>query len=97
MIDQGVDGNPRIKMYANDEGDFNGEALVVYFKKESVDLAITLMDDYEFRLGDYSHGKIKVNEADHSFRKNKDTAKIVTKMGRKERKAAERTRADMQR
>lgn len=44
------DGRPRVKLY-NDEstGAFKGEALVVYFKPESVDLAVQLLDDTYLR------------------------------------------------
>ncbi|PVI07093.1 hypothetical protein DM02DRAFT_351290 [Periconia macrospinosa] len=97
MIDQGVDGKPRIKLYTDDDGGFNGEALIVYFKKESVDLAIQLQDDYELRLGDTKNGTLRVQEADNSRRKNTDAEKIAGKLVRKERKTAERTRAEMQR
>ncbi|KAF9516195.1 hypothetical protein BS47DRAFT_1442731 [Hydnum rufescens UP504] len=41
-----------IKMYADDGGAFTGEALVVYFKEESVDLAIRMLDEAEFRVGE---------------------------------------------
>ena len=44
---------PKIKMYTNSmDGEFSGEALVVYFKEESVELAITMLDDAELRLGE---------------------------------------------
>ncbi|KAG8906657.1 hypothetical protein FRB99_006358 [Tulasnella sp. 403] len=48
-----IDDNdePKIKLYADAHGNFNGEALVVYFKEESVDLAIRMLDDAELRLG----------------------------------------------
>lgn len=97
MIDQGVDGKHRIKMYTDDNGDFNGEALIVYFRKESVAIAIDMMDDYEFRPGETSNGKVHVQEADLSFKKNKDKETISTKLVRKDRKAAERNRAEMNR
>ncbi|PWZ01407.1 hypothetical protein BCV70DRAFT_198836 [Testicularia cyperi] len=43
-------GNPRIKMYHDDKtGLFRGEALVVYFKPESVDLAINMLDQTSLR------------------------------------------------
>lgn len=41
-----------MKMYARDDGTFSGEALVVYFKEDSVVLALNLLDDAELRLGD---------------------------------------------
>ncbi|CAI6251765.1 unnamed protein product [Periconia digitata] len=97
MIDQGVDGTPRVKLYTNDSGDFTGEALIVYFKRASVDLAIQLHDNYELRLGDTKNGTLSVQEADNTRRKNTDSEKIAGKLVRKERKTAERTRAEMQR
>jgi HIV Tat-specific factor 1 len=39
-------------MYARDDGTFSGEALIVYFKEDSVLLALNLLDDAELRLGD---------------------------------------------
>ena len=47
-------GEPKIKMYADDKGNFNGEALVVYFMEGSVNLAVNLLDDAELRLGEQS-------------------------------------------
>ncbi|KAF2088842.1 hypothetical protein K490DRAFT_37953 [Saccharata proteae CBS 121410] len=67
------DGAPRIKLYTDDEGNLKGEALVVYFKPESVNLAITLLDESDFRFGkEGSAGKIRVTEAESSFKKQKD-------------------------
>ncbi|KAG8781937.1 hypothetical protein FRB91_007761, partial [Serendipita sp. 411] len=45
-------GEPKIKMYADDNGNFIGDALVVYFMEASVILAIRLLDEAELRLGD---------------------------------------------
>ncbi|KAJ9476569.1 Cold sensitive U2 snRNA suppressor 2 [Pseudozyma hubeiensis] len=43
-------GKPRIKMYYDDRtGMFKGEALVVYFKPESVELAINMLDETSLR------------------------------------------------
>lgn len=39
-------------MYARDDGSFSGEALVVYFKEDSVTLALNILDESELRLGD---------------------------------------------
>lgn len=54
VIEEDDQGEPKIKLYANDDGSFSGEALVVYFKEESVPLAINLLDDAELRIGDPS-------------------------------------------
>lgn len=45
-------GAPKIKLYADEQGQFNGEALVVYFMEDSVELAITMLDEAELRLGE---------------------------------------------
>jgi HIV Tat-specific factor 1 len=97
IIDQGTDGNPRIKMYTDDEGNFNGEALIVYFKKESIPIAIRMMDDYYLRLADQSGPTVRVKEADFSYKRNKDGDQIAAKLTRKDKKASERNRADLNR
>jgi HIV Tat-specific factor 1 len=97
IIDQGADGKKRIKMYADDDGNFNGDVLIVYFKRASIDLAIQMMDDYFFRIEEQNHGKIRVKEADFSYKRNKDSEQIVSKLTRKDKKASERNRADLNR
>lgn len=65
---------PRIKMYPDEKtGKFKGEALVVYFRPESVGLAIQMLDDVDFRPGQQGpEGKMTVMPADLSFKKHKD-------------------------
>lgn len=47
------EGLPKIKLYADETtGEFGGEALVVYFMEDSVDLAIRMLDEAELRLGE---------------------------------------------
>jgi HIV Tat-specific factor 1 len=41
-------------MYAKDDGSFSGDALVVFFKEDSVILALNLLDEAELRIGDPS-------------------------------------------
>lgn len=54
-------------MYYDDEGTFKGEALVIYFKEGSVDLAITLLDDTELELGGgFGNMRVKVAEYEKS-------------------------------
>jgi HIV Tat-specific factor 1 len=57
------DGDPRIKLYADDRGNFNGEALVVFFKEDSVILAENLLDDAELRIGN-SSSRMRVQKAE---------------------------------
>ncbi len=52
IIEEDDAGDPKVKLYARDDGTFSGDALVVYFKEESVELAITMLDDAELRVGD---------------------------------------------
>lgn len=54
VIEEDDEGEPKVKLYARDDGSFSGEALVVYFKEESVTLAVNLLDDAELRIGDLS-------------------------------------------
>ena len=90
MIAEEIDsGQPRIKMYEDDKGQFKGDALIVYFRPESVDLAIQMLDDTEFRLGSQGlNGNMRVQAADFSYKaqqeapekKNKrDQQKVIKK------------------
>lgn len=76
MIAEEIDsGKPRIKLYTNDDGTFKGDALIVYFRAESVDLAIQMLDDTDFRLGRPAPtGKMKVAAADFSYKTQKDAS-----------------------
>lgn len=61
----GDDGQPRIKMYYDEQGKFKGDALIMYFKEGSVDLAITLLDDTELEMGaGYGNMRVRVAEYD---------------------------------
>ena len=51
LIEEDDEGEPKVKMYAREDGTFSGEALVVYFKEDSVNLAANLLDDAELRFG----------------------------------------------
>ena len=42
-------GQPKIKIYVNDQDVPKGDALVIYYKEESVQLAVTLLDDSYLR------------------------------------------------
>lgn len=92
MIAEGIDDNePRIKMYYDDQDEFNGDALIgqysraapqltnislqsiVYHRPESVKLAIDMLDDSDFRLGQPGpRGPMRVNAADQNYKTQKD-------------------------
>lgn len=71
------EGNPKIKLYTDDSGAFKGDALISYFKGESVDLAVTLFDDTELEMGS-GEGNIHVSKAEYkqkSKREDEDAQK----------------------
>ena len=64
-------GRPRIKLYTDADGTFKGDALVVFFKPQSVEMAIMLLDDTDFRFNPSgtTTGKMRVQAADLSYKK----------------------------
>ncbi|KAG0649719.1 Splicing factor U2AF-associated 2 [Hyphodiscus hymeniophilus] len=83
-------GKPRIKLYTDDNGDFKGDALVVFFKAPSVDMAIMLLDDTEFRMstGEGS-GKMRVQAADASYKKTQNDGNGEVKDKEKQKRSAQ--------
>lgn len=66
-------GRPRIKLYTDANGHFKGDALIVFFKPQSVDMAIMLLDDTDFRFmsSSISAPRMRVMPADSSYKKTK--------------------------
>ncbi|KAI8966013.1 hypothetical protein F5Y11DRAFT_236254 [Daldinia sp. FL1419] len=64
-------GRPRIKLYTDDKGNFKGDALIVFFKPQSVEMAIMLLDDTDFRFtpSGLASGRMRVQAADSSYKK----------------------------
>ncbi|KAK2595236.1 hypothetical protein QQS21_007023 [Conoideocrella luteorostrata] len=64
-------GAPRIKLYSDDAGNFKGDALIVFFKPQSVEMAIMLLDDTYFRMTSSGtrDGRIRVQVADSTYKK----------------------------
>ncbi|KAJ5360757.1 Nuclear mRNA splicing factor-associated protein [Penicillium concentricum] len=84
-------GKPRIKMYTDENGNFNGEALVVYFRPESVNLAIQCLDETDFRMGTRNpSGPMRVQAADFSYKREKDVQPKVTMTMKEKKKLKER-------
>ncbi|KAG7098532.1 hypothetical protein E1B28_000470 [Marasmius oreades] len=67
VLEEDDEGDPKVKMYARDDGSFSGEALVVYFKEDSLTLAVSLLDEFELRLGDPS-SRMRVTKADFTHK-----------------------------
>ncbi|GAA5985486.1 hypothetical protein JCM10908_006993 [Rhodotorula pacifica] len=51
LILEDVSGEPKIKLYRDENGRFKGEALIVYLQEASVELACRLFDETELVLG----------------------------------------------
>lgn len=92
VIEEDEDGEPKVKMYAREDGSFSGEALIVYFKEESVTLALTILEDSELRLGqpstvmkvskaDFTH-KAQTSGEEQKPRKTVDKKKITRRLGK---------------
>lgn len=64
-------GRPRIKLYRDADGNLKGDALVFFFKPQSVDMAIMLLDDTHFRYSEsgLGSGTMRVQAADASYKK----------------------------
>lgn len=76
LIAEDLEGNKRIKLYKNEDGSLKRDGLVVFYRPESVQLAIEMMDDQELRFGDNSNGTVRVEIADSSYKsKSKDQNK----------------------
>jgi len=99
LLEEDDDGEPKVKMYAREDGTFSGEALVVYFKEDSVTLALNILDDAELRLGEPST-RMSVQRAEFGHkndtaggetkpRKVVDKKRITKRIGRMQKKLEE--------
>jgi HIV Tat-specific factor 1 len=91
VLEEDDEGEPKIKLYAREDGVFSGDALVVYFKEESVTLACTMLDDAELRIGQ-SSTRMSVAQADFSH-KNDGAIKAEGSDGPKPRKTIDKKKA----
>ncbi|KAB5592594.1 Splicing factor U2AF-associated protein 2 [Ceratobasidium theobromae] len=102
LIMEDDEGKPKVKLYQTEDGRFSGEALVVYYKEESVELAVTLLDDAELRLGEPGT-RMKVQRAEYGHKaaegdaavenigqkRSVDKKKATKRIGNMERKLAD--------
>ncbi|KAF8829254.1 hypothetical protein F5051DRAFT_320328 [Lentinula edodes] len=100
VLEEDDEGDPKVKMYAKDDGSFSGEALVVYFKEDSVVLALNILDESELRLGDpstrmsvakadFAHKTSQTNGAGGEPRKTVDKKKVSRRLGKMQKKLEE--------
>lgn len=70
----------------------NADRFTVYFRPESVPLAIQMLDDSDFRLGEKGPmGPMRVTEADSSFKAQKDQP-LASEQAKKKGTGANRDR-----
>lgn len=75
---------PKVKLYAKEDGSFNGEALIVYFKQDSVSLALSILDDAELRLGEpHTRMNVQIAEFGHKKLEAKEMAKSLRVIDKK--------------
>lgn len=85
-------GEPKIKLYARDDGSFSGDALIVYFKEESVALAVAMLDEAELRIGD-SSTLMHVSQAEFGHKGESGGAVNGGSSGDKPRKTMDKKKA----
>ncbi|KAJ3989117.1 hypothetical protein F5890DRAFT_1487944 [Lentinula detonsa] len=100
VLEEDDEGDPKVKMYAKDDGSFSGEALVVYFKEDSVALALNILDESELRLGDpstrmnvskadFTHKTGLTNGAASESRRTVDKKKVSKRLGKMQKRLEE--------
>ena len=68
IMDEILTGKPRVKLYYDEGGILKGDALIVYLREESVNLALNILDESEIRPG----RRIRVQEASFNRNNNPD-------------------------
>lgn len=93
VIAESLDSDaPRIKLYQDDDGRFKGDALIVYFRPESVDLAVRMLDESDLRLGQPAiTGPMRVRPAESSYKSQKEQP-LATDQAKKKGTDANRDR-----
>lgn len=73
VIEESMDTQePRIKMYRDEEGQFKGEALIIFYRPESVSQAVSMLDDGYWPGEPASGDKVNVEPADKSYKEHKE-------------------------
>ena len=83
------DGHPKVKMYADEHGNFNGEALILYFMEDSVRLAGSILDDAEMRLGDATT-RMRVRQGEFGHKQGEGEGREVKRRILDKKKATQR-------
>ncbi len=91
-----ITGKKKIRLYRDKKtNNFKGDALVVYFREESVHLAIEMLDDSTLRIEDTKNPvKIKVQKADFSHKQTENGGEykkdVIPERSLKEKKAIQK-------
>nr|CAB3254690.1 HIV Tat-specific factor 1 homolog [Phallusia mammillata] len=75
-------GEPKLKLYLDKIGNPKGDGLCSYLKRESVELAMQILDDMEIRKG----YKLHIEEAEFQLKGNYDVTKKPKMLSKKEKK-----------
>ncbi|KAI8053968.1 hypothetical protein BDF22DRAFT_768658, partial [Syncephalis plumigaleata] len=91
LMDDVNTGRPKIKIYCDSYGNPKGDALVTYYRPESVALAIQLLDGVELRLGK-PNTVIHIQEPkdEQNSETNKEKPKVDKKLAQKHLKQMEK-------
>jgi HIV Tat-specific factor 1 len=87
ILEEAETGKPRIKIYSDEAGNPKGDALIVFFKPESVNIAILRFDETDFRFGEKGpNGPMRITAADTSYKKQQagDAPREVNNKSRKQ-------------
>ena len=82
------DGQPKMKMHADEHGNFNGEAFIVYFMEDSVRLAESILDDTKMRLGDPTT-RMRVRQGEFGHKQGEREGREVKRRVLDKKKAAQ--------
>lgn len=74
LLEDPATGQKRIKIYTNSDGKQKGDALIIYFREQSVSLAIQMLDDTSLR-GDNNLIRVSKATFEHKKGKTADTGK----------------------
>jgi HIV Tat-specific factor 1 len=94
VLAEADDGKPRVRIYEDEQGRPKGEALVTYFKAESVELAVAVLDESCLRAAQGQQAPVMhVSKAQWKAEKGKKKEKEEEKKPKEKRTEQEKKEA----